>query len=176
MLLVEKTAAGEAIVPHGLPDEAFERTEVPVAQSEIRSISLFKLYLTQGSIAYDVGSGSGPVSVEAALQAIKGKEYAVEMKENAVELTKLNGNRFGLENVEAICGKAPLPAPTHALIGGSSGSMKKIIDCLPEKNPQVRIVVNAATMETWRSFPETLIIAILRRSAWQKPGRWGDNG
>lgn len=78
-----------------------------MTKSEIRSISLSKLQLTQGSIVYDVGSGSGSVSVEAALQAIKGKEYAVEMKENAVDLTKLNGNRFGLENMEAICGKAP---------------------------------------------------------------------
>ena len=104
-------------------------------------------------MAYDVGSGSGSVSVEMAMQAFHGTVYAIEMKDNAVALTRKNKEKFSLMNLEVIHGTAPdalmdLPAPTHAFIGGSSGSMKGIIDCLLNKNPHVRIVVNAVTLET----------------------------
>ena len=153
VLLIENPDSAGFVVTHGLEDDAFERDEVPMTKAEVRSISLSKLRLTQGAVAYDVGSGSGSVSVEMAMQASQGKVYAIEMKDNAVALTQKNKEKFGLMNLEVIHGKAPdalvdLPAPTHAFIGGSSGSMKGIIDCLLEKNPNVRIVVNAVTLET----------------------------
>ena len=153
VMLIENPASAGFVVTHGLEDDAFERDEVPMTKAEVRSISLSKLRLTQGAVAYDVGSGSGSVSVEMAMQAVQGKVYAIEMKDNAVALTQKNKEKFGLMNLEVIHGKAPealvdLPAPTHAFIGGSSGSMKGIIDCLLEKNPNVRIVVNAVTLET----------------------------
>ena len=153
VMLIENPDSAGFVVTHGLEDDAFERDEVPMTKAEVRSISLSKLRLTQGAVAYDVGSGSGSVSVEMAMQAFQGKVYAIEMKDNAVALTQKNKKKFGLMNLEVIHGKAPealvdLPAPTHAIIGGSSGSMKRIIDCLLEKNPNVRIVVNAVTLET----------------------------
>lgn len=153
VMLVENPDSDRYVVTHGLEDDAFERDEVPMTKAEVRSISLSKLRLTQGAVAYDVGSGSGSVSVEMALQAFRGKVYAIEMKDNAVALTQKNKEKFSLMNLEVIHGKAPdaladLPAPTHAFIGGSSGSMKGIIDCLLEKNPHVRIVINAVTLET----------------------------
>ena len=153
VMLIENPDSAGFVVTHGLEDDAFERDEVPMTKAEVRSISLSKLRLTQGAVAYDVGSGSGSVSVEMAMQAFQGKVYAIEMKDNAVALTQKNKKKFGLMNLEVIHGKAPealvdLPAPTHAFIGGSSGSMKGIIDCLLEKNPNVRIVVNAVTLET----------------------------
>ena len=153
VMLVENPDSAGFVVTHGLEDDAFERDEVPMTKAEVRSVSLSKLRLTQGAVAYDVGSGSGSVSVEMAMQAFQGKVYAIEMKDNAVALTQKNKKKFGLMNLEVIHGKAPdalvdLPAPTHAFIGGSSGSMKGIIDCLLQKNPNVRIVVNAVTLET----------------------------
>ncbi len=153
VMLIENPNSAGFVVTHGLEDDAFERDEVPMTKAEVRSISLSKLRLTQGAVAYDVGSGSGSVSVEMAMQAFQGKVYAIEMKDNAVALTQKNKKKFGLMNLEVIHGKAPealvdLPAPTHVFIGGSSGSMKGIIDCLLEKNPNVRIVVNAVTLET----------------------------
>ena len=109
--------------------------------------------MTRGSVVYDVGSGSGSVSVECALQATQGRVYAIEMKEKALSLTRHNAEKFGLTNLELVAGAAPdalesLPAPTHAFIGGSTGNLRGIIDCLLAKNPDVRIVANAVTLET----------------------------
>ena len=159
VLLVENPDWDKVIVTHGLPDEAFDRDETPMTKSEVRSISLSRLALTQGAIVYDIGSGSGSVSVECALQARYGKVYAVEMKEKAIALTRHNAEKFHLQNLEMIAGAAPealeaLPAPTHAFIGGSTGNMRGIIACLLKKNPSVRIVVNTVTLETLAELTE----------------------
>lgn len=159
VILIENVGSGDFIVTHGLPDEAFDRDDTPMTKSEVRSVSLSKLALTQGAVVYDVGSGSGSVSVEAALQAHKGRVYAIEMKERAVALTRRNAEKFHLTNLEVIEGRAPdalenLPAPTHAFIGGSNGSLRGIIDCLLKKNPRVRIVVNTVTLETLAELTE----------------------
>ena len=144
---------------HGLPDEAFERDETPMTKSEVRSVALSKLQLTERAIVYDIGSGSGSVSVEAALQSWRGRVYAVEMKEKAIALTRRNAKKFRLSNLEVVCGKAPealseLPAPTHAFIGGSTGNLDGIIQCLLEKNPGVSIVATAVTLETLAELTE----------------------
>ena len=159
VLLAENPDWESYIVTHGLPDEAFDRDETPMTKSEVRAISLSKLKLTQGAIVYDIGSGSGSVSVECALQAGYGKVYAIEMKEKAIALTRRNAKKFHLSNLEVIAGTAPdiledLLAPTHAFIGGSTGNMRSIIDCLLNKSPSVRIVVNTVTLETLTELTE----------------------
>ena len=153
VVLVENARSGGFVVTHGLPDEAFDRDETPMTKSEVRSISLSKLQLTRSAVVYDVGSGSGSVSVECAMQASEGRVYAIEMKEKALALTRRNAEKFKLTNLEVVAGAAPdaledLPAPTHAFIGGSTGKLRGIIDCLLKKNPDVRIVANAVTLET----------------------------
>lgn len=157
VLLIENDA--DHVVTHGLPDEAFERDETPMTKCEVRSVALSKLQLTERAIVYDIGSGSGSVSVEAALQSWRGRVYAVEMKEKAIALTRRNAEKFCLSNLEVVCGRAPealseLPAPTHAFIGGSTGNMDGIIQCLLEKNPGVRIVATAVTLETLAELTE----------------------
>ena len=95
-----------------------------------------------------------------ALRAHQGKVWAVEKKEDAVELIRQNKVKFAADNLEIIEGLAPealtdLPAPTHAFIGGSSGNLKEIVKLLIEKNPQVRIVINCITLETVSEALET---------------------
>ena len=153
VVLVENASSGDFVVTHGLPDEAFDRDETPMTKSEVRSVCLSKLQLTRGAIVYDVGSGSGSVSVECALQATQGRVYAIEMKEKALALTRRNAEKFHLTNLEIVAGAAPdalenLPAPSHAFIGGSTGKLRGILDCLLAKNPDVRIVATAVTLET----------------------------
>lgn len=149
-----ENASGNQIAAQGLPDEMFLRTEaVPMTKSEVRSVCLSKLRLTEKSIVWDVGAGTGSVSIEMALQAGKGHVYAIERKEAAVELLHKNSRKFGVENITVIPGSAPdacrgLPIPTHAFIGGSSGNMKEIIGLLLEKNPNVRIVATAIALES----------------------------
>jgi len=151
VVLIENKSA--AHIPGGMEDEAFIRGKVPMTKSEIRSISLSRLRLQSNSIIYDVGAGTGSVSIEMALQASQGEVYAIEKNEEAVSLIKENRIKFAADNLKVIEGKAPealqeLPAPTHVFIGGSSGNLKKIILTVLRKNAAARIVINAITLET----------------------------
>lgn len=142
----------------GLPDEAFLRNAgdkpvVPMTKSEVRAVVMSKLRLLPGSVCWDVGAGTGSVSVEMALAAGKGKVFAIEKKPEAVALLRQNISCFGLNNIEVVEGSAPaactdLPAPTHAFIGGSSGNLRDIIALLLEKNPTVTVVATAISIET----------------------------
>lgn len=111
----------------------------------MRTVSLSKLRLQEDSVCYDVGAGTGSVSVEMALRAWKGQVYAIEKKEDALALLKENRRKFATDNLEIVSGIAPeamveLPVPTHAFIGGSSGNMNEIILAFSGQKPKVRIV------------------------------------
>lgn len=151
------TACNEKATPmsavHGISDGEFLRGKAPMTKEEVRTVSLSKLRLFEDSVCYDVGAGTGSVSVEMALRAWMGQVYAIEKKEDALALLKENKKKFAVDNLVIIPGVAPeamteLPAPTHAFIGGSSGNMQDIINLLLEKNPKVRIVINCITLET----------------------------
>ena len=124
-----------------------------MTKEEVRGISLSKLQLTRNSIVYDVGAGTGSVSVEIAMQAVEGRVYAIEKKPEAVELLYKNKEKFAADNLEIVEGLAPeacvdLPVPTHAFIGGSSGNMKDILKLLLSKNPGIRVVINCIALES----------------------------
>ena len=136
-----------------IPDEAFTRGDAPMTKSEVRTLSVAKLKLCRDSVVYDIGAGTGSVSIEMALTAYLGKVYAIEREDIAADLIEINKRKFQAANLEVVRGLAPeamrdLPAPTHAFIGGSSGNLRSIVECLLEKNPDVRIVINSVTMET----------------------------
>lgn len=124
-----------------------------MTKCEVRTISIAKLGLVKNSVIYDIGAGTGSVSVQMALNVPDGKVYAVEKKEEALSLIEANKRKFAADNLEIVKGTAPevlgdLPGPTHAFIGGSSGNMKEILDWLFAANPQVKIVLNAISLET----------------------------
>ena len=157
-LVVENPEAGSLPVTHGLDDEPFIRGKVPMTKGEVRSVSLSRLRLKQDSVVYDVGAGTGSVSIEMALQAWEGMVYAIEKNPEAVALIGENQKKFRASNIQVVEGLAPeamedLPAPTHAFIGGSSGNLKEIMELLLRKNPACRIVINAIALE---SVAETL--------------------
>lgn len=151
--LIENEFA-DAPATHGLADEAFLRVErVPMTKSEVRSVCISKLALTERSVAWDIGAGSGSVAIEMALRLKHGAVWAIERKDDALALLRENVARFGVHNLTCVAGTAPeacapLPAPTHAFIGGSSGNMHEIITMLLEKNPNVRIVATAISLES----------------------------
>lgn len=142
----------------GLPDAVFirnadEKPVVPMTKSEVRAVVISKLRLLDDSVCWDIGAGTGSVSVEMALASLNGQVFAIEKKTEACELIRANSAAFGLKNISVIEGAAPdalsdLPAPTHAFIGGSSGNMREIVALLLEKNPAVRIVASAIALET----------------------------
>ena len=136
-----------------IPDEEFLRGSAPMTKSEVRGLSVEKLRLQEDSVAWDVGAGTGSVTVEMALRAFEGQVWAVEKKPEAAALIEENCRKFGTPNVHVVEGTAPealedLPAPTHVFIGGSSGNLKEILALVLGKNPKVRVVLNAITLET----------------------------
>ena len=153
VIYIENPGAKELPVTHGISDGAFVRGKVPMTKEEVRSISLSKLRLKKDAVCYDVGAGTGSVSIEMALMAREGRVYAVEKKPEAAALLEENKKVFGADNLTVIPGLAPealedLEPPTHAFIGGSSGNMKEILQLLLNKNPEIRIVVNCIALET----------------------------
>lgn len=134
-------------------DQWFIRGPVPMTKSEVRAVSLSKLELKPDSILYDVGGGTGSVSVEASRQLTTGRIYSIDDNPEAVTLMKANREKFHAQNMEIVRGKAPsalvrLPEPTHVFLGGSGGALKEILDLVTQKNPKVRVVMNAIALET----------------------------
>lgn len=146
---------------HGKSDTEFIRDKVPMTREEVREVSICKLKLHNRAVVYDIGSGTGSIAIEIAGLSDNIQVYAVEKKEEAVFLIKKNKEKFKLDNIEVIPNKAPevflgLPIPTHAFIGGSSGSLNIILSDLYQMNPQMRVVINAVSMETICEIKEML--------------------
>ena len=153
VLYIRHDDADRIPVLPGLPDSAFVRGKAPMTSVEIRALSLCRLGLTAKAVLWDVGAGTGSVSVEAALTCPEGKVYSVECKEEALTLLEENRERYCLQNMEITAGRAPaaladLPAPTHVFIGGSGGAIGEILRVVFGKNPEAKVVVNAITAET----------------------------
>lgn len=137
----------------GIPDELFIRGDVPMTKQEVRAVALAKLRLTATDTVWDVGAGTGSVSIEAALIARAGSVWAVERNATGVRLIRENADAFGCGNVHAVPGVAPealakLPVPDAVFVGGSAGELPSIVEAALEKNSQVRLCVPCVTVET----------------------------
>lgn len=137
----------------GIPDELFIRGDVPMTKQEVRAVALAKLRLTATDTVWDVGAGTGSVSIEAALVARAGSVWAVERNAAGVRLIRENADAFGRGNVHAVPGVAPealakLPVPDAVFVGGSAGELSSIVEAALEKNSQVRLCVPCVTVET----------------------------
>lgn len=153
MLIEQKALKVKCFKGPGLPDEAFIRGKVPMTKAEIRAICLSKLQLFPEAIVYDIGAGTGSVSIEMAMQTPRGRVYALERNKEAIELIEENKRRFKMEHIEIRKVKCPegirdLPSPDAVFIGGSGGELGAILKEVLAKNPKVRIVMTAITLET----------------------------
>ena len=134
----------------GIADSSFIRSDVPMTKREIRASVVSRMAVSKNSCVYDIGAGTGSVTVELALHALYGTVYAVERTEEGCNLIAKNAEKFGLNNIEIIHGNAAavidsLPVPD---IGGSGGELEYIFSSILKKNPYVHIVVTAVTLET----------------------------
>ena len=140
----------------GIPDELFERTEkVPITKEEVRVIQISKARLRPGQLVYDVGCGSGSISVEAAIQVeSSGKVLAIDYDENAIKLTKKNVEKFGLSNVLLIHGNAKekitgLEPADAIFVGGTGKDTAEIVElCQDKLKAGGRIVIGTILIET----------------------------
>ena len=148
----------------GIPDEDFERTdEVPITKEEVRVVQIAKGRLRPGFMVYDIGCGSGSISVEAALQVeSSGPVYSMDIDPKAIELTKKNLEKFGVSNVTVILGNAKeklseLPQADTIFVGGTGGDTRDIVEiCQDKLKPGGRIVIGIILIETLFSVLEVI--------------------
>ena len=140
----------------GYPDSSFERGKVPMTKREVRAVALAKLGVAPTDTVWDIGAGTGSVSVELALLAREGRAFAIECDPEALVLARRNRERFCAWNLTVEEGNAPekldtWPAPDAVFIGGSRGNLEEIIDAVLTSNKDARICVTAITLETLES-------------------------
>ncbi|MFR1762433.1 precorrin-6Y C5,15-methyltransferase (decarboxylating) subunit CbiT, partial [Frisingicoccus sp.] len=119
----------------------------------VRWIILGKLNLSSGSVLWDVGAGTGSVSIECARHCPLGKVIAVEKNPKALEILYENRKQLASDNMEIIEGAAPealegLERPTHVFVGGAGRALKGILKALCQKGPGIKVVIACVTLET----------------------------
>lgn len=164
--------AGEFLWPFvtpGIPDEQFrgraggdapasgnkeDGVWSPLTKEEVRVLALSKARLRADSTVYDIGAGTGSIAIEAAALARLGRVYAVERDPVRAGLCRENAMRFGIANLDVVCGEAPgaleyLPEPDRVFVGGSGGQLSGILDTVGRRlRPGGRLVVLAVTLDT----------------------------
>ena len=147
----------------GIPDDFFERSEnLPITKEEVRVIQISKARLCPGYTVYDIGCGSGSISIEAAIQVESGRVIAIDYDTNAIELTKKNIDKFGLTNVSVIFGNAKekiseLDLADAIFVGGTGGDTEEIVNlCQDKLKSGGRIVIGIILIETLYSVLQVL--------------------
>lgn len=138
----------------GIADEEFIRQDVPMTKQEIRILSLVKAQIAPDAVIYDIGAGTGSLSIEAARLAPKGKVYAIERSSEGINLIRANAANFVVTNMQVIQAEAPdgladLPDADAILIGGSGSRLPEILETVTPKLKQTgRLVLNCITVQT----------------------------
>jgi precorrin-6Y C5,15-methyltransferase (decarboxylating) len=149
----------------GNPDEAFLQSKPKqglLTPAEVRSIALAQLDIAPSSIVWDIGAGSGSVSIEAAQMASDGQVHAVEMDAEDHGLIRQNAERFGVANVNAVLGRAPealdeLPDPDAVFIAGGGREVTRITEVAYKRlRPGGRLVVNVVSIDQLTELRNTL--------------------
>jgi len=138
----------------GIADEEFIRQDVPMTKQEIRILSLVKAQIAPDAVIYDIGAGTGSLSIEAARLAPKGEVYAIERSSEGINLIRANAANFAVTNMQVIQAEAPagladLPPADAILIGGSGSRLPEILETVtPKLKQKGRLVLNCITVQT----------------------------
>ncbi|WP_026507461.1 precorrin-6y C5,15-methyltransferase (decarboxylating) subunit CbiE [Butyrivibrio sp. MC2013] len=138
----------------GFLDDDFIRGDVPMTKQLVRAMVMSELAVSDGDIVWDVGAGTGSVSIECALISRNGLVYAIEKNRAAVDLIRRNREKFACYNLLTVAGEAPealsgLPRPDKVFIGGSGGNLEAVIGSVYSANPDAGLVITAITIETY---------------------------
>ncbi|MBE6098163.1 MAG: precorrin-6Y C5,15-methyltransferase (decarboxylating) subunit CbiT [Schwartzia succinivorans] len=141
----------------GIPDEEFIRGKVPMTKQEIRVLTMVKAQISKNDIVWDIGAGTGSLSIEAARLAENGHVYSIERNPEGIGLIKKNAEKFGVSNLTVIEAEAPagmenMPDCDAVIIGGSGKQLDPILDVI---NAHLKvgghIVLNCITIQTLSS-------------------------
>ena len=154
--MIRNPAPRQVLRPRFLTDQDFERAKTPMTKEEIRVLILHKMRLEADDVIWDIGAGTGSVSIECARQAPFGQVHAVERDDLAVSLIRKNKEKFGTDNLVVYHGKAEetiadLPRPDKVFVGGSGGQLAMILERIADlsaREGKIRVVISAVTIET----------------------------
>jgi precorrin-6Y C5,15-methyltransferase (decarboxylating) len=138
----------------GIADEEFATAKKLITKQEVRAVTLAKLQLQDDLVMWDIGAGSGSVSIEAENLMPNGKVFALEKNPQYLTFIRDNLRKFVSRNIMLVEAYAPeglddLPDPDRVFIGGSSGMLEEIIEAVDRRlKPEGRIVLNAVTLDT----------------------------
>jgi precorrin-6Y C5,15-methyltransferase (decarboxylating) len=138
----------------GIADDEFTTARKLITKQEIRAVTLAKLQIQNDLVLWDIGAGSGSVSIEASNLMPNGKVYALEKNPQYLTFIRENLKKFAAKNVMLVEAYAPegideLPNPDRVFIGGSGGMLDDIIDAVDKRlKPDGVIVLNAVTLDT----------------------------
>ena len=168
------------ITTPGIPDAYFERVEnVPITKEEVRALIISKARIGDGDYVLDVGSGSGSITIEAAIQTTgNGLVTGIDHDEAAVNLAKRNIERFNVVGYTGIIhgdalevlgriddddlddyepGEIPASSYSAIIIGGTGGDTAKIVkECVDLLVPKGRIVISTILIETLHAVLEVI--------------------
>ncbi|MEI6127664.1 MAG: precorrin-6y C5,15-methyltransferase (decarboxylating) subunit CbiE [Pseudomonadota bacterium] len=167
MMLLKKELSRESI-PLGIHDSRFEHRKGLITKRDIRLIVLARLNLSSGQVLWDIGAGSGSVSIEAANLFPQMEIYAVEKDEKRYKELLQNIRRFKAFTVEPVFAQAPdvlkdLPAPQSVFIGGTGGELQAIATRVKDVlSPAGHVVVNCVTMDTLNG-----LLALFKKWRWR---------
>ena len=132
----------------GMPEDSYACRGGLITKSEVRAVSIAKLRLADGQVMWDLGAGSGSVSIESSLLLGNGKLFAVEKEPMRIQQIRMNMKRFGVRNLETIQTELPdglegLPDPDRVFVGGGGRKVAEIITAAADRLKRGgRIVVN----------------------------------
>jgi len=153
IVLLERVREPEVRLGLGTPDHLFEACDAPVTKGPIRSVSLAALRMTADDVLWDLGAGSGVLSIEASSLCRKGRVYAVEKKADRVRMIRENVRRSNAYLVEVVHGTMPrcladLPDPDRIFLGGGmSRDGKLLAEACERLKPGGRLVANVVLMD-----------------------------
>jgi len=136
----------------GLADELFEH-DGQITKREIRCLTLSALAPRRGDLLWDVGAGSGSVSIEWLLADGSLNAFAVEERSDRVARINRNAAAFGVPHLTVIEGAAPavlggLGVPDAVFIGGGASTPGMIDVVQGALRSGGRLVVNSVALET----------------------------
>jgi precorrin-6Y C5,15-methyltransferase (decarboxylating) len=138
----------------GIDDDQFATAKKLITKQEVRAVTLAKLQLQNDLVLWDIGAGSGSISIEAGNLMPNGKVFALEKNPQYLTFIRENLRKFSARNVLLIEAFAPegiddLPDPDRVFIGGSGGMLEDIVDAVDKRlKPEGMIVLNAVTLDT----------------------------
>ena len=162
MMLIEQDLAGSTGPVFGLQEKDIRHSRGLISKDEVRAVILHCLQLPRQGVFWDVGGGSGSISVEAARLCPDLRVYTVEQKHEEQDNIRVNIRNFNLYSINLICGRAPaaledLPDPDRVFIGGSGGELAEIIrNCSERLGVGGRLVASAVLRKTAQQAPKLM--------------------